>query len=207
MVKKKVFVCVGPNTGDSEMQEIAKGHDVFLMFEPLPSAAKWLRDNNKNADDVFHVIEAACGQENGKSTLTVYNTKGVSSSLGFCTEQSRKLYSQVDWTPAEQIEVDVVHLGDFLSRHGVKEIETLLIDAQGMDVAILRTLENYLRASKIKRIIHEVDGDGYRMYDGLPDNSISAAVAFMDGIGNYNGQMLPNRNHWNFDIEWTLKSS
>lgn len=202
----KIFVCVGPNRGDREMAAMMHGHDLFIMFEPLPEAAAWLRENNRQAAQWFRVIEAACGEHAGKATLTVYNANGVSSSLGKCTDQARDRYSAVDLSEQSEIEVDVINLREWLEQHQIYQIETLVIDAQGMDLAILRTLEPYLRHRAIGRIVHECDGDGFRHYDGLPDNSLAGAVAFFNDIGHYEMAQLPNRNTWNFDVEWRLKS-
>ena len=202
----KIFVCVGPNRGDREMAAMMNGHNRFYMFEPLPEAAAWLRENNRQAAQWFHVIEAACGEHAGKATLTVYNANGVSSSLGKCTDQARDRYSAVDLSEQSEIEVDVINLREWLEEHGIDQLETLLIDAQGMDLAILRTLEPYLREQRIRRIIHETDGEGFRHYDGLPDNSLAATVSFFDEIGHYQMATVPARNTWNFDVEWRLKS-
>lgn len=201
----KIFVCVGPNRGDREMVKLMHGHDLFIMFEPLPEAAAWLRDHNRHAEQWFHVIEAACGEHAGRATLNVYNFDGVSSSLGKCTDQARQLYSGADLSGQHQIEVDVINLREWLDDHQVEHIQTLLIDAQGMDLAILKTIEPYLRERRIDRIVHEIDGDGFRHYDGLPDNSFSAAIEFFDSVGNYEMEEMPDGNSWNFDVSWRLK--
>ena len=204
MTTERVFVCVGPNRGCSETLRLIQGHDRFFMFEPLPDAAKWLRDHNAELSDVFHVVEAACGVEEGKATMRIYNDYGASSSLGVCTEQARDKYSQADLSERGQIKVDVVNLCNFLTWFGIQQIETLVTDAQGMDLAILKTMEPYLRRRAIRRIVHEIDADGFRHYEGLPDNSLSGAIAYMEQFGCYQPSRLPDRNDFNFDMEWRL---
>lgn len=203
-MSERVFVCVGPNRGDLTMLQLLQGHDRFYMFEPLPEAAEYLRHHNQHASDIFHVVQAACGDIEGKATLTVYNQDGVSSSLGTCTEQARQMYAQADLLPQQQIEVDVINLCSFMQWVGVKQIETLMIDAQGMDLAILKTMRPYLERRAIRRVIHEIDGDGFKHYDGLPDNSLAGALAFMNDVGGYQPTILPERNEFNFDLEWRL---
>lgn len=200
----KTFVCVGPNRGDREMVKLMYGHDRFYMFEPLPEAAKWLRDSNRHAAQWFHVVEAACGVHSGRATMNIYNTDGVSSSLGVCTEQAKERYSNVNLECQGQIGVDVVNLGDWLAKNGIDRIETLLIDAQGMDLAILGTIRHYLVDRRIKRIVHECDGEGFRHYDGLPDNSLAGSIAFFADVGGYEMVPMANRNDFNFDVEWRL---
>lgn len=200
----RVFVCVGPNRGDREMLQLLQGHTRFFMFEPLPDAAQYLREQNTKAAAFFHVIQAACGDTEGKATLTVYNHNGVSSSLGKCTQQAREMYSGVNLLEQDTLEVDVINLCKFMTLAGVHQIETLLIDAQGMDLAILKTMRPYLERRAIRRIIHEIDGDGFRHYDGLPDNSLAGALAFMGQFDGYESRAMPDRNGFNFDLEWRL---
>lgn len=201
---ERVFVCVGPNRGDSEMLQLLQGHARFFMFEPLPSAAQYLREQNAHLAAFFHVVEAACGDVEGKAKLTVYNRNGVSSSLGKCTSQARQMYQGVDLLEQEEVEVDVINLCTFMQLAGVPQIETLLIDAQGMDLAILKTMRPYLERRAIRHIVHEVDVDGFKHYDGLPDNSLSAAMQYMGEFGGYQPRVLPDRNGFNFDLEWRL---
>lgn len=201
---ERVFVCVGPNRGDKSMLELLQGHNRFFMFEPLPAAAEYLRRNNAHLTAFFHVVEAACGDTEGKATLTVYNEHGVSSSLGTCTNQARQLYQGVDLTEKDQVEVHVINLCKFMQLAGVDRIQTLLIDAQGMDLAILKTMRPYLERQAIGHIIHEIDVDGFKHYDGLPDNSLSGAMEFMSEFSGYQPRVLPERNEFNFDLEWRL---
>jgi FkbM family methyltransferase len=203
-MNERVFVCVGPNRGDSEMLKLLQGHTRFFMFEPLPEAAAYLRQYNAHLAAFFHVVEAACGDTEGRATLTVYNQNGVSSSLGKCTQQARQMYQGVDLLEQNQIEVDVINLCKFMTMAGVERIETLLIDAQGMDLAVLKTMRPYLERRAIRRIIHEIDGDGFKHYDGLPDNSLAGAMDFMNEVGGYQPRVLPERNGFNFDMEWRL---
>lgn len=203
-MSERVFVCVGPNRGDSEMLTLLQGHTRFFMFEPLPDAAAYLREQNAHLAAFFHVVEAACGDTEGKAKLTVYNRNGVSSSLGKCTDQARELYQGVDLLESGEVEVDVINLCKFMTLAGVPKIETLLIDAQGMDLAILKTMRPYLERRAIRRIIHEIDGDGFRHYDGLPDNSLAGAMELMCEVGGYQPTILPNRNEFNYDLEWRL---
>jgi FkbM family methyltransferase len=201
---EKVFVCVGPNTGDCEMAKLIVGHDSFYFFEPLPEAAAWLREQNKHNAHYVHVVEAACGTEDGEAVLTVYNKRGESSSLGKCSKQATEAFCGVDWQEYRQVPVKVINLCSFMQYVQCGQIETLLIDAQGMDLEILKTMRPYLKRRAIQRVIHEIDADGFRHYDGLPDNSLSAAVEFMQSMGGYEMKRVANRNALNFDIEWTL---
>jgi hypothetical protein len=62
------------------------------------------------------------------------------------------------------------HLGRWLTKHDIIEIETLKIDAQGFDLSILRTVEPWLERGAIRVIQCEADGEGFRHYDNTPGN-------------------------------------
>lgn len=203
-MSEKVFVCVGPNCGDREMLQLMRGHTKFYMFEPLPEAAEYLRRHNQNVSDIFHVIQAACGETEGVFPLTVYNDDGVSSSLGKCTAQAQEMYAHADLNAKGTVDVQVINLCSFLQWAGVQQIETLMIDAQGMDLTILKTMQPYFERRAVRRVIHEIDADGFKHYDGLPDNSLSGALAYMGSFGAYESSKVPNRNEFNFDLEWRL---
>jgi hypothetical protein len=114
------------------------------------------------------------------------------------------MYPQADLSEQAEIEVQVINLCDFLQWAGIQQIQTLVTDAQGMDLAILKTMEPYFRRRAVQRVIHETDADGFRHYDGLPDNSLSGAVAYMEQFGCYRPSRMPDRNDFNFDLEWRL---
>jgi hypothetical protein len=76
---------------------------------------------------------------------------------------------------------------------GVSVVNCLVIDAQGMDFAILKTLEPYIRQSRIGFIQLEADGPGYRHYTGTPDNSEEAILAWMARYPQYQATRQPDR--------------
>lgn len=199
----KVFVCVGPNKGDSHMGVLIMGHDKFYFFEPMPDAAEWLRENNKDNSEWFHVIQAACGDKLGRATMKCYN-KGLSSSLGTCTKQAVDHFAHVDFGLEGEIEVEVVNLGKWLGERNIWDIETLMIDAQGMDLTIMKTINVHLSQGLIKTLIHEIDHDDFRHYDGTPDNTLSSAIKYMESFGCYRMDPLPDPIPMNFDVTWRL---
>lgn len=200
----KTLVVVGPNRGDSQIAEMCQRHERFIFFEPLPIAAQWLRDNNKNVPN-FILVEAACGAKAGEAVLNVYNQFGLSSSLGVCTDQARDKYKQHDLSLRNQITVKVVNLYEWLVEHEIEEIETLVTDAQGMDLTILKTLKPMLYKHKIKHIQCEADGRDFKHYEGLPDNSMMGFYRLMGQYPLYTPRVLPDRNDWNPDLVWDLE--
>jgi FkbM family methyltransferase len=194
---------IGPNYGDSQISELGKSHADVYLIEPLPEVCRWLRTHNYGNPNV-HVIEAACGAEEGFSVLNRYNSDGVSSSIGEPTEEAKQLYSGVDFSLQGTIKVDVIDACKWLEERGLESIETLIIDAQGMDLTILKTFADWLGRSAIRFIQCEADGQGKQMYDGVGDNSDEGFDLFMSQFPQYKKRQRVGCVAWNPDIVWEL---
>lgn len=198
----KTCIIVGQNFPDHTSDRLIVDHDYTWIFEPLPQAAKACRDRYSHAQAM--VVNAACGKQNTASWLQVYNVNGLSSSLGNITEQAKSAYSQFDLSCANAIRCRVVNLRDYCLSHMITAIETLIIDAQGMDLTILQTMQSFIESSLINHIECEADGDGFRHYHGVPDNSESAFVEFMSRYPKYDVSRKPDRVAWQPDLVWDL---
>jgi FkbM family methyltransferase len=179
-------------------------HDRVVIFEPLPEAAAACRQRYAENPKVV-VFEAACGEESGIQSMNVYNAKGLSSSLGKITEVAEKTFYMHDLSLRESLPVHVVRLDAILSMLGVGFIECLAIDAQGMDFAILKTVEPWIRKSQVGYIQLEADGKGFRHYEGTPDNSECAVLEYMSRFETYQATRHPNRLDAQPDLIFVLK--
>jgi FkbM family methyltransferase len=198
MVKR--IAVVGPNKGDADLQAVCDLHQEMFLFEPMPDAAEWLVRNN--ADSAIHVIQAACGVSAGHSKMNVYNN-GLSTSFGVCTVQAAECYSGHDLTLQGVIDVNVVNLYEYFTQRGIDGLETLLTDAQGMDLTILKTVTPWLQQGKLRTIICEADQEGFSHYDGLPPNNTSDFHAFMSQFPKYVFQGYTAAK-FNPDMTWVL---
>ena len=189
----KTAVIIGQNYPDKQLAYYADEFDRVIIFEPLPEAAEACRYAFKDSVSVI-VYQAACGDVGGPAAFNQYNMQGLSSSLGTMTGEAVQIYSVLyDLSLTGTIEVQVVNLGTVLQMLGVEQIEFLKIDAQGMDFTILKTVEPWIATSKVGLIQIEADGDGFRHYDGLPDNSESAIVEWMQKFPKYEASKLTGR--------------
>jgi FkbM family methyltransferase len=201
-VSHRIAVIIGPNKGDRDMGRHVSNHDEYYCFEPMPDAAQWLSE--KNQHPMIHVIEAACGIQTGRATMNMYNN-GLSSSLGVCTEQAREVYAGCDLTHAGTLDVDVVNAYEYLTECGVKEITTLLTDAQGMDLAILKTMAPWLESKRIQVIICEADNNAFRHYDDLPSNQVADFDEFMHAFPWYRRVDDYPPDTANPNLKWNLE--
>lgn len=175
MTKSLAFV--GCNIGADVDREVA-AHDVCWLFEPIPEVALALLDRysgDRYRDKSIKIVNAACYSDCQPRSFNLYNRNGLSSSLGTVTQQAVDRFCGNDLSLIDTITVNCTVLSEYLPIW----LDTLIIDAQGADLEILRTVHHWLDAGRIGRIKVECDGDGFRHYDGLEDNSQSALLDFM----------------------------
>jgi FkbM family methyltransferase len=181
-------------------------HDRIVIFEPLPDAAAALRQHYRSEPKVI-VMQAACGTESGIAAFHLYNEAGVSSSLGTMTEDARDKWRQYDLSSQGTIVVSVVNLREVLRMLGIYQANCLVIDAQGMDFTILKTVEPMIASGAVKYIQLEADGPGFRHYTGTPDNSETAIIRWMAQFTHYEAGRLPNRAVHHPDLFFILTST
>lgn len=200
----KTLVFVGCNSSD-DVVRLARVHHRSYLFEPLPEAAAKLREKVSGIAGA-QVLELACGESAGLNWLNVYNTDGLSSSLGTVTDKACEMFAKANLELQKRIPVSTVNLLDFLRGWNIAEVTTLVIDAQGMDLAILKTLEPMLLDGAIKAIRTEADGVGFQHYEGVPDNSVEQHRKFMDRFSGYQERKVPGTVSFHPDLLWELKS-
>jgi FkbM family methyltransferase len=201
----RTCVIVGQNFPDAALQRLVAEYGRVIIFEPLPAAADACRVAFWDNPGVI-VFEAACGDAFGHSAFNVYNTSGLSSSLGTMTEDAVSLYGgQYDLSLKGTIGVQVLHLGFMLQMLGAYVIDFLLIDAQGMDFTILKTVEIWLAESRVKLIQLEAEGKGFRHYSGLPDNSEESIIEWMKRYPQYAAGRLNDKMAEQPDLVFELK--
>jgi FkbM family methyltransferase len=191
----KTLVWVGPNC-TRDVTEIAKNFNRVVLFEPLPEVCQRLKQMLPGAT----VVEAACSDAKGTATLRTYNRQGLSSSLYEVTDQARQKFGFVDWDKTETVEVDTVNLGDWLDENGIGEIKMMIVDAQGMDLRILKTVEQRLKDKTIGMLQTECDDQGFQHYQDS-DNSLKSQREFMEPLG-YRPSRLTSTVTFHPDVLW-----
>ena len=173
-------VYVGANIGQG-VESLRGTYDRIICFEPCPEAFATLTERF-GSDDGVELVEAACGQSAYRAPLHIYGEVGMCSSLGVMAGGASERYPDWDLSAGGTAYVDVVHLGDWLAILGIDRVDMLIIDAQGMDLAILDTVRPMLERGAIGKVQCEVFADGFTHYDGLPDNSKKAHRAFFSEL-------------------------
>jgi FkbM family methyltransferase len=200
----KTCVIVGQNRPDKTLERLVNTYGRIIIFEPLPSAAAECREACRDVPGVT-VIEAACSDRFAAAEFNVYNESGLSSSLGTMSADAVALYKNYDLSLKQTVTVQVVNLGYMLRLLGIQQIDFLLIDAQGMDFTILKTVEPWIKQSRISLIQLEAEGVGFNHYEGLPDNSEESIVEWMSRFPQYSMSKIEDRLPEQPDLVFQLK--
>ena len=159
----KTLVYVGANQGGS-LAGMYNQFDVVYAFEPDPEMFEVLSSRFGEYDNV-NLINAACGKEDGNSILYVMPNR-VSTALGEMSDDHPP-QPQPPKKSFNQIQVDVVNLGEFLEEEGIDYIDLYYSDAQGSDYDILETMKSFIENKKIGQLFVETHSNGVTIYDGL----------------------------------------
>jgi len=155
-----LLIWVGPNA-TADVDDLVTQFDQVILFEPLQSAYKQLKDRYRKIDHV-EIVNCGCGDSHREAVFNIYNA-GLSSSFFTVTDQAVAKFQGRDWKVKTQT-AWMVNLGDFLSNRGITTIDKLVIDAQGFDLTILKTIEPWLVNQSVKQLTTEADMGEFRHY-------------------------------------------
>lgn len=170
------WIDVGAHGGEATLQFAIQNPGIKVYaFEPnLCVAAKSVGQ----APNYF-VIPVAVAEQDGTAGFYV-NAEGVASSLLPLNESAAR-----SWIGGEHLRVDsirtvpTIRLDTFMNLLGIDKVDFLKIDAQGADLAVIRSVGERLK--DILKVRLEVDVTPSRLYEGSP--SREEVIAFMEANG------------------------
>jgi len=116
----------------------------IYAFEPTPSSYKYTQKNTKNIPNI-EVFPYAISSYNGKTKFyEVYNGNVGASSLFKISAHPR---SQ-QWLQKE-IEVECIHLEDWLIKKQISNIDIAWVDVQGAEKIVFESFGKYLNSTKV----------------------------------------------------------
>jgi len=173
---KGTWIDVGAHKGESSFNYACRNPSLRVYaFEPNLRAALGLMGHTSN----YIVIPMAVAEQDGHAEFHI-NRFTAASSLLPMSEESRKT-----WVGGEVLEVEsttvvpTVRLDTFMQLAGIGRVDYLKIDAQGMDLAVLRSAGS--RLADIAKITIEVALSPRPLYVGAA--SKSEAVGFLQQAG------------------------
>lgn len=143
-----VFADIGANAGSYTV--LASGHvrARTLAFEPMPATLEWVKKNitENGITDLVQVFPVALGDQK----------KTVRFSSGLDAEN----HVLLDWEKAAETTVNVEVFDDLCYPHNIPLLAKL--DVEGYETAVLQGMQKTVADKKLKAIIIELNGSGYR---------------------------------------------
>jgi FkbM family methyltransferase len=173
--KTEVWIDVGAHHGESSVAEARRnpGIKVYAVEPNLQSASK-LTGHLPN----YLVLPIAIAEVNGFADFHLNAYDQASSLLPF-NEEGLKSWEGPSLQASSVVKVPTVRLDTLMNMLGVEEVDFLKIDAQGMDLAVLRSAGR--RLSDIRKIQLEVWVAPVSLYVGTP--SKAQTVSFLEDSG------------------------
>jgi FkbM family methyltransferase len=147
----------------------------LFAFEPNLQVASKMFNSLPN----IQMIPMAVAETDGCAEFNITAYPEASSLLPLDDENARKWVGGHDLRVVSKMVVPTIRLDTFLNMANIQTVDYLKIDAQGMDLAIVKSAGNRLK--DIRRIHLEVCVTPYPLYRGVP--SKSEVVEFMMAQG------------------------
>jgi len=171
-----VWLDVGAHRGEISFP-VAEKHPQLEVhaFEPNAKAAGRLAGRLPN----YHVHAVAVAEHDGEVDFHVNAFEAASSTLPLDPQGLAR------WSGGEALKVDrtlrvpCVRLDTFLNEAGIRDVDWLKVDAQGADLAVVRSLG--ARLKDVRRVTLEVQTTPEALYQGSAGRE--AVLAFMQQAG------------------------
>ena len=172
----EVWIDVGAHLGEKTFHIAAERPGVRVYaFEPNLEVASQLMGRLPN----YVVLPMAVAETDGSADFYVNEFEAASSLLPFHPPGLAKWIGGEVLKIAQAIPVPTIRLETFLNRTGIREVSYLKIDAQGADLAVIRSAG--ARLSSIRRISLEVQITDDPLYAGASDKD--AVVSYLTNAG------------------------
>jgi FkbM family methyltransferase len=147
---------------------------VFL-FEPNLRQATALFGMLPN----FFVVPLAVSEADGSAELNINSSAATNSLLPLDEEAVSRWAGAAGLQTLEKVTVGTIRLDTFLQLSGIETVDYLKIDAQGLDLAVVRSAGDRLK--DIHRICLECDVTSNPLYRGTPTKN--ETVQFLESQG------------------------
>lgn len=152
----------------------------IYAFEPLKSILPLLYEYTKQYPNII-VVPKAIDEKTGKAVFYEGINKETSSLLPFSKDGVQKWKSDGKLETSNSYQVETIRLDEFLSENNIIDVAVLKIDAQGHDLAVIRSLGS--KISCVHEIIAEVQITDFKIYEN--SSSRSELVNYMESNNFY----------------------
>ena len=184
-------------------------YDLCYGFDANPDKVEHARKVYQNDPDV-KIIHGALTEKGGEEVeFTITTDWDPASSMGNPNPQFGHMISGL-LTAQKRIKVPTINLYDFCKSINIQEIDTLITDLQGMDLAVLQTLKEFIQQRKIREIQCEVEPDNTPpRYLEIPTSKFSEFMQLLSDkydvlwVDPVNLQQAEGA--WEMNVRWRVK--
>jgi len=172
----QIWLDVGAHEGEKTLAAARADPALFVYaFEPNLAVASRLMGLLAN----YIVLPLAVAEQNGSAAFHVNRYEGASSLLPFVPEGLARWIRGGELAVTATVTVPTMRLDTFLDGAGIRRVHYLKIDAQGADLAVIRSAGERLK--DIDRISLEVQTTPFELYRGASRKG--DVLAFLEARG------------------------
>lgn len=161
-----IVIEVGSYLGDDALIELCRSLNCQLyMFEPDSELYGLIAEKVRPYDNL-HVLNKAVSVCNGKTKFYISNHKSRSSVHKFIPSVN-KLWGDTfgNFHMLSEVEVNVTRLDTFMEENNISHVDLIIIDAQGEDLNVIKSLGD--KITQCKRIQAEACVYKYPLYENV----------------------------------------
>lgn len=197
---KRRFIQVGANDGiygDHLRRYVASGIWEGVLIEPQPDVFERLRSNLVHHSAQLHFENIAIGTSG--EYMTLYRAPGgpgvITEYASTVTSANKKVVARqlgLNTGALESLNVPCQSLDEIVKKYRYSDFSVLMIDCEGADYDVLRSLSlemtaplvvqfehGHLRASEVTRAVDYLASNGYRVcYGGAQNDTVAVHKSF-----------------------------
>ncbi len=173
---RRIWIDVGAHEGELTFPFAAVDPKLLVYaFEPNLQAASRIMGRLRN----YVVLPIAVAEHDGSAELQLNAYEQSSSLLPPDAAGLESWVSEQSFNVVESVTVPTMRLDTFMNRAGIESVDFLKIDAQGLDLEVVKSAGD--RLVDVARVQLEATTGAYRQYEGAPGRA--AVIEFMESRG------------------------
>jgi FkbM family methyltransferase len=173
---RRTWIDVGAHEGESTFPYAAADPSLLVYaFEPNLRAAGRIMGRLRN----YVVLPIAIAEKDGSAELQLNEYEQSSSLLAPDEAGMRSWVTEQQFKVVGSVTVPTMRLDTFINAVGLRAIDFLKVDAQGLDLEVVKSAGD--RLADVAKVQLEATTVSYRQYEGAPGKSV--IVDFMESNG------------------------
>jgi FkbM family methyltransferase len=173
---RRIWLDVGAHEGETTFPYAAADPSLLVYaFEPNLHAASRIMGRLRN----YVVLPIAVAERDGSAELQLNAYEQSSSLLPADRTGVEQWITEQEFKVIGSVTVPTMRLDTFMNQAGIETVDFLKIDAQGLDLEVVRSAGNRLK--DVAKVQLEAANVSYRQYEGAPGKSV--IIEYMESKG------------------------